>query len=112
MVRHTQFEKSTIPQVIDLLFIEAKKELRKGFPFSGADKPAAGTRDERRKENIESVALLNTQWLENMGSDQSSPLLEKMSLFWHGHFACRIRKKKTSHNYLKLRNISSICPPF
>lgn len=38
------------------------------------------------KKNIE----LNKLWIEKMISDESQ-LQEKMTLFWHGHFACKIK---------------------
>ena len=41
-----------------------------------------------RKQQEESLKLQNLHWLEHMANAKSSPLLEKMSLFWHGHFAC------------------------
>ncbi len=41
-----------------------------------------------RKQERRQVALQNVQWLERMASPDESAFLEKMSLFWHGHFAC------------------------
>ncbi len=43
---------------------------------------------ERIRENGEKVRDLNLQWLDRMATGQAA-LREKMSLFWHGHFACR-----------------------
>lgn len=48
---------------------------------------------EQRKEMLdlsrEALKDLNLRWLEIMINSESQ-LREKMSLFWHGHFACRI----------------------
>ncbi len=48
---------------------------------------------EQRKEiqdmSREGLKKLNIAWLDKMVNSQSQ-LREKMSLFWHGHFACRV----------------------
>lgn len=41
-----------------------------------------------RKESAQSIRTLNTTWLNEMAGGDAQ-LREKMSLFWHGHFACR-----------------------
>ena len=45
-------------------------------------------RKEVQRELRRGVSTLNQTWVRHMISDESSPLLEKMTLFWHGHFAC------------------------
>ena len=42
-----------------------------------------------QKERRRYGELLNTTWLEQLAAAKN-PLLEKTTLFWHGHFACRI----------------------
>ncbi|MBC7893591.1 MAG: DUF1800 family protein, partial [Sphingobacteriaceae bacterium] len=42
------------------------------------------------KENRGKIGDLNFQWLDQMGLGAAA-LREKMTLFWHGHFACRNR---------------------
>lgn len=48
---------------------------------------------EQRKEiqdmSREALKKLNIEWLDKMVNSESQ-LREKMSLFWHGHFACRV----------------------
>ncbi len=51
--------------------------------------------DEEKKQRQEIVRMqneksrdLNITWIEKM-INTSNPLREKMTLFWHGHFACR-----------------------
>ncbi|PZF71480.1 DUF1800 domain-containing protein [Taibaiella soli] len=46
-------------------------------------------RKEKRMEMRQLVGDLNLLWLNEM-VQTAYPLLEKTSLFWHGHFACRI----------------------
>ncbi len=45
-------------------------------------------RKEFRKESAKNIQTLNTTWLNEMATGDAQ-LREKMSLFWHGHFACR-----------------------
>jgi uncharacterized protein (DUF1800 family) len=42
-----------------------------------------------RKQSAENIRDLNILWLDEMINSEAQ-LREKMSLFWHGHFACRI----------------------
>jgi uncharacterized protein (DUF1800 family) len=46
---------------------------------------------ERLKENREKSTGLNFLWVNKMASGKEM-LREKMTLFWHGHFACRSRQ--------------------
>lgn len=53
------------------------------------EKPETKTdKKEFRKESAKNIQTLNTTWLNEMSSGDAQ-LREKMSLFWHGHFACR-----------------------
>lgn len=42
-----------------------------------------------RQQSAENIRDLNILWLDEMINSEAQ-LREKMSLFWHGHFACRI----------------------
>ncbi|MEO6721041.1 MAG: DUF1800 domain-containing protein [Ferruginibacter sp.] len=42
-----------------------------------------------RQQSKEDLKSLNLRWLEEMVNSEAQ-LMEKMSLFWHGHFACRV----------------------
>ena len=42
-----------------------------------------------REQSKEDLKNLNIRWLEEMINSEAQ-LREKMSLFWHGHFACRV----------------------
>ena len=49
-------------------------------------------KDQRKKireQSRDDIKDLNIRWLEEMINSESQ-LREKMSLFWHGHFACRV----------------------
>ena len=41
-----------------------------------------------RKQSVQDIAKLNIRWLQEM-TESPAQLLEKMSLFWHGHFASK-----------------------
>ncbi len=46
-------------------------------------------KQQRRKDNREEIRSLNLFWLNEMVASKAQ-LREKMTLFWHGHFACRV----------------------
>ena len=46
-------------------------------------------RKQRQQKSRENLKSLNILWLDEMINSESQ-LREKMSLFWHGHFACRV----------------------
>lgn len=50
---------------------------------------SADQKKQIRKQSRENLKNLNTAWLDEMVNSEAQ-LREKMSLFWHGHFACRI----------------------
>ena len=50
------------------------------------------TKDQKkqlRKQSADDIKSLNLMWLSEMINSEDQ-LREKMSLFWHGHFACRV----------------------
>ncbi|MFS8083707.1 MAG: DUF1800 domain-containing protein [Ginsengibacter sp.] len=50
------------------------------------------TKDEKKelqKQSVDDLKNLNLTWLSEMINSEAQ-LREKMSLFWHGHFACRV----------------------
>ena len=47
-------------------------------------------RKKLREQSREDLKVMNLRWLETMINSEAQ-LREKMSLFWHGHFACRIQ---------------------
>lgn len=59
-------------------------------------------RQELRKQSRQDIKKLNIKWLEEINT---SPAIfrEKMSLFWHGHFACR--EQNIFHNQILLQII-------
>lgn len=54
---------------------------------------------QRIKENTGHIRDLNVLWVERMGSGEGV-LREKMALFWHSHFACRVLNPGAVQQYL------------
>ena len=46
---------------------------------------------ELRKQERKHVGLQNIDWLKRMADPKEPALLERMTLFWHGHFACQTK---------------------
>lgn len=69
-----------------------KTPLPSGFSAIQAKmQKAKGNRPKFRELQVKAknlVPVVNLNWINKMAST-SDPLLEKMTLFWHGHFACR-----------------------
>ena len=53
-----------------------------------------------KKEQNQARSRLIKDWLTRMGDDRHSALLERMTLFWHGHFACVTRNNIQIANQL------------
>ncbi len=58
-------------------------------PVIKKDSLSAETKKEIQKQVREDISKLNITWLNEMVNSEAG-LREKMSLFWHGHFASRI----------------------
>ena len=65
---------------------EIKELLQPRLPLK--ELPEEETREYLKLRNKQEQSV-NIAWIKRM-SETDSPLLEKMTLFWHGHFACRI----------------------
>ncbi len=67
-------------------------------------KPAEVTKEQKqlmRKQSVDELKNLNLDWLEVMVNSKAQ-LREKMSLFWHGHFACRVVNSYFSQELLNV----------
>lgn len=53
------------------------------------DKLTKEQKQNLRKQSVDDLKNLNLTWLSEM-INSDAQLREKMSLFWHGHFACRV----------------------
>lgn len=57
-------------------------------------------REALRKKDRAAVVDINSQWVLRMADPKEAALLERMTLFWHGHFACRSRSGKLAAQQL------------
>jgi uncharacterized protein (DUF1800 family) len=67
------------------------KEITGGVRQTGPDNMPLFKPEERqiiRKQSVQDISRLNIRWLQEMTESQAQ-LREKMSLFWHGHFASK-----------------------
>ena len=65
---------------------------------------------EQIREYREKLTDLNFSWVKNMASGESM-LREKMTLFWHGHFACRTRQPfltQAQNNVIRVNALGKI----
>jgi uncharacterized protein (DUF1800 family) len=56
---------------------------------------------ELREKSRDDLKTMNIRWLDTMVNSEAQ-LREKMSLFWHGHFACRIQNSYFSQELLHI----------
>ncbi len=105
--RQWQERQWSISQAVDELFRTA--ELSRGR----LTKPSINTSLEKKRKELskeEQTALRKEQrrlarlhcvdWLLEMGEGKESDLLNKMTLFWHGHFACTSKAGSLAYNQL------------
>ncbi|KAA3621502.1 MAG: DUF1800 domain-containing protein, partial [Bacteroidetes bacterium] len=71
------------------------------FTFSNVRNLSKEERKALRKEMLLLGNRLNVRWVKRM-VETKSPLQEKMTLFWHGHFACSVFNMK---ELLTLNNV-------
>jgi uncharacterized protein (DUF1800 family) len=90
---HQHEEKAALKKQVDLLFANAGKisllNIPEIAPFDRQSYKALEPEEKKNydKKEREQIRMLNLKWLEQM-EDESQQLREKMTLFWHGHFAC------------------------
>ena len=68
---------------------------------TGVERDRSKTRDLQMMEG-EQILSLRQWWLERM-LNSPAPLLEKMTLFWHGHFATSVQKVRDAY-FMWLQN--------
>ena len=77
--------KSTYLSCVQLSEMPSKEEMKS---LSKEEKKDLG------KKARDRIQVMNTTWIKQMVTSQN-PLLEKVTLFWHGHFACRVENPYT-----------------
>jgi len=97
----------SIPQAVDFLFDKAKQQLqilhKASYDFSEQTPDKTRSKEELaklRQVERKKVQSQNIEWLLQMGRGEESDLLQKMTLFWHGHFACTSKVSILAKNQL------------
>lgn len=92
---YQRLRRQPLSKVINNLFEAAKKDPitipcpnfevpnPKEYKDMGKKEKRQATRDLRKL-----IPQLNLHWMRQMAQEREQVLLEKMTLFWHGHFAC------------------------
>jgi uncharacterized protein (DUF1800 family) len=97
-------KKRSTQKAIDELFKSAhqasqRKVVKNGNGIESSEMEMA-SKKEKRKQNKIRIGSHNTDWVLRMGNPDESALLEKMTLFWHGHFACTSKIPVWARNQL------------
>lgn len=102
-VPETFKRKTSVSDAVDRIFQRAKRA-RQITLISPPSTDAPRLRDlppearkQLRKQRRQDLVRLNHHWLQQMATD-SAQLREKMTLFWHGHFACAIKHPLAMQN--------------
>ncbi len=93
-----EVRENSIPKAVENLFSESKnvtelqldRELHSPKYYAGGmmmGKMSQEQKKELTKQSIADEKEMNLKWIEKMAMENGS-LREKMTLFWHGHFAC------------------------
>ena len=90
---YQQYLKMSLPEAVRSVFraAQSEKPLRLVAPPPGTKEWKAMSDQERKqlfKKNRGQIRTLNGVWMAQL-RDQDVNLREKMTLFWHDHFACR-----------------------
>lgn len=97
----TEFQKKRkqpLEKVVKNLFRDAQKINPVKVPYYNLPteeqfkKMSKTERRDKRKETQRLTTEVNLNWVRQMVSDDYSCLQEKMTLFWHGHFACESKR--------------------
>jgi uncharacterized protein (DUF1800 family) len=97
-IEFQQKRKQSLNKVIKDLFKDAKKLRPVRMPhynIPSGESLKGMSKEERLKQKKEIQKLtpeVNLNWVRQMTSDSYSCLQEKMTLFWHGHFACESKR--------------------
>jgi len=93
----------SIKKAVNELFAQAEKANPLALIARVDQGPKSDDPKERAKVRTaekQLVKQISFDWLLRMAEPKESSLLEKMCLFWHGHFACRSRAGYLANNQL------------
>ncbi|MEM9921055.1 MAG: DUF1800 domain-containing protein [Bacteroidota bacterium] len=98
----------SISKAVDQLFEKAAQDKMLSTKVKNAKLSEVRMKDLSReekkqlmKEGRQKLRVLRSEWIERMGNSNHSALLEKMCLFWHGHFACTTKGPKLAFQQMQ-----------
>lgn len=87
------FEQAATPRLLPVPELPAEAEA-----MMGARENLAALLEKQ----IRLVSAQAAAWIGRMADPRESALTERMTLFWHGHFACEIRNERLAVEYLNV----------
>lgn len=81
--------------------IEVTKNPADDYDMRAEAMSNAEMRRKRREKSRDDIRAMNLGWLDKMINSEAQ-LREKMGLFWHGHFACRIQNSYFQQELLQV----------
>lgn len=100
------FEETKAPQPFELVSKPAEETKPiDNMPMNPEDQKKVN--QEKRKFMRQQIEQLNSSWLKKM-QDSTFGLNEKMTLFWHGHFACRTDNSYFMQQYYNTLNAHAV----
>ncbi|MEM9889025.1 MAG: DUF1800 domain-containing protein [Bacteroidota bacterium] len=84
----------SLAQALDALFSLKSSSLSQPTPVNIDRRAGKEARQEARQLQRQSLNKQKAAWIKRMAHPRENALLERMSLFWHGHFACISRTPK------------------
>lgn len=99
-------QSQSLEQAINQVFNTAAQASNISADVQDRSKKAfkALSKEERQailKKEKQLISKQNIDWVVRMANPNESAFLEKMCLFWHGHFACITKRSKLAHQQLQ-----------
>lgn len=84
----------SVEQAVEQLFtpLSANSWLSGYLPEEVSEEAVLQSRMAKRKQEKNLLTEIVKDWVLEMGRTDTHALVEKMTLFWHGHFACSIKQ--------------------
>ena len=100
-----QYKNQPLSYALEDLFVQ--EDTTDLFPTSLIQADLLERMDKQKRKaflEVEKNKLIQTiaDWIAQMADDNANPLLERMSLFWHGHFACTTKLGTLAQNQLNV----------
>jgi uncharacterized protein (DUF1800 family) len=106
---YQRLRRQPLSKVINNLFEGAKKTPQKVVCPNYSIPSPSQFKSMGKKERIQAtkdlrqlLPKLNLNWMRQMIAEQDQALMEKMTLFWHGHFACEPNRVDFAYKQLQV----------